>query len=184
MASRPSGPCRALAISPDGKTLATGGDGKVVKLWDLAAARERATLTGHDGPITCVAFAPDGTTLATGSRDSSVTLWDVASAKERANLARHTSAVTCVHLHPTATRLPPARSTGLSRFGMYDRAWFVTRSKDTRGAIKAIAISPDGMTLASTSVDGTIRLWEVVSGLERAAIRAHSGLGRAAGVPE
>lgn len=56
----------ALAISPDGKTLASGAWDHTVRLWNLSAGREVATLEGHKGRVNAVCFSPDGKTLASG----------------------------------------------------------------------------------------------------------------------
>src|SRR5436309_1061763 len=63
-----------FAYSPDGKTLATGGDG--VRLWDTASGQVKANLPA--GNVLTLAFSPDSQTLATGS-DDAVRLWDAAS---------------------------------------------------------------------------------------------------------
>jgi len=55
-----------VAISPDGKTLASGSKDKTVKLWDVATGKEVVTLKGHTDPVLSVAFGPDGKTLASG----------------------------------------------------------------------------------------------------------------------
>src|SRR5437762_2490462 len=65
-----------VAFSPDGKTLASAGMDKTVKLWDVGTGKETATLTGHTNQVTRVAFSPDGKTLASGGDDHSVKLWD------------------------------------------------------------------------------------------------------------
>ena len=73
----------ALAISPDGKTIATGGRDLTVKVWDLATARERVTITGFRGWVNDLAISPDGKTLAIGAMDGSVKLWNLAAARWR-----------------------------------------------------------------------------------------------------
>jgi WD40 repeat protein len=67
-----------LAVSPDGRFLASfGGDG-MARVWSTADQTEVATLRGHEGMIHAAVFAPDGTWLATaGHGDRSVRLWDL-----------------------------------------------------------------------------------------------------------
>src|SRR5262249_32126882 len=64
-----AGAVRGMAFSPDGQVLATVGDDRTVKLWDVGpegplTARPRATYLGHSAAVTCVAFSPDGQSVA------------------------------------------------------------------------------------------------------------------------
>ena len=64
----------AVAISPDGKMLASVSTDKTIKLWNLATGQELRTLKGHSDWVNSVAFSPDGKTLASGSSDKTVKL--------------------------------------------------------------------------------------------------------------
>jgi WD40 repeat protein len=67
----------AVAFSPDGKTLATAGSDRAVRLWEVATGKERGRLAGHRGWVSAVAFSPDGRTLAAGTYGSVVLVWDL-----------------------------------------------------------------------------------------------------------
>src|SRR5262249_8991154 len=75
------GGVRCSAFSPDGKLVATGGEDKVIRIWDTATMRERLALLGHTGTVHWLAFEKDGT-LTSCASDHTVRRWDVATGKE------------------------------------------------------------------------------------------------------
>src|SRR5207253_2706756 len=56
----------AVVVSPDGRTLASGGADHTVRVWDAADSRLLQTLEEHTGTVDSVAFSPDGRLLASG----------------------------------------------------------------------------------------------------------------------
>ena len=61
-----------LALSADGKTVASGSGDKTVKVWSAATGKELLTLSGHAEEVRSVALSADGKTLASGSADETV----------------------------------------------------------------------------------------------------------------
>ena len=67
----------AMAMSPDGKLLATAGGDKLVKVWDIAAGKESFRLEAHATQVLSLAFNPDGSQLVTGGADRQLKVWDL-----------------------------------------------------------------------------------------------------------
>jgi hypothetical protein len=81
---------RAVAISPDGKTLAAGADNTVL-LWELASGKERGRFPGHNEWVWSLAWSPSGRLLASGSLDHTALVWDVTGVSQDGKLPTHTS---------------------------------------------------------------------------------------------
>jgi WD40 repeat protein len=67
----------SLALTPDGKCLATADFDGNIHLWQVRQGKQLLTFQGHTNWVTSVSFSPDGQTLVSGSYDTTVKLWDV-----------------------------------------------------------------------------------------------------------
>jgi WD40 repeat protein len=67
----------AIAFSPDGQSLASGGEDCSIRLWDLATGNCYAVWQAHDRWVRSLAFSPDGKHLASCSYDQTIKLWDI-----------------------------------------------------------------------------------------------------------
>jgi WD40 repeat protein len=166
----PEGAFDAAALSPDGKRLAVGGNpfgggklGWLVHVLSLEDGSIETVLKGHASIITALAFSPDGLSLASGSFDNTAILYDTRTWKPLAQLKGHKGAVDRVAFSTTGYVATGSRDSTIRVWQMKD-----VKAPDARplvltghtADVKALAWSPDGHTLASGSVDGTIRLWD------------------------
>ncbi len=154
---------RAVAASPDRKTLASTEIGSVVRLWDAATGHLLRELRGHTGVVVDIAFSPDGKVLATAGSDKTVRLWNTDSGEERLRLETPPLAITSVAFSPDGAEIAG---------GCHDatiRLWDARTGKEKRkinghrAGVTSITFAPDGKTLASGSLDNTVGLWETAT---------------------
>jgi RNA polymerase sigma factor (sigma-70 family) len=154
-------PVSALAFSPDGKVLATGESAAVgvqpnqpefslssIRCWDVATGQRLRELKGHTGGVTAVSYSADGTKLLSASHDATLRSWDVATGLEGRSI------------QVVDNMAGPFFSDDQVKGVNY-------------GGILSAVYSPDGKWIASGSHDGTVHLWDAVTGAELHTLHGH-----------
>ncbi|MDA1050578.1 MAG: WD40 repeat domain-containing protein [Planctomycetota bacterium] len=157
--------CRSVAFHPGGKQFATAGEDGTAVVWDLEGPKEAKEWKAHEAAIYQVAFSADGNTLATASTDKTVKLWDWQSGKENAKLEGNEDAVWCV-----------AFGGDLIATGGADRQLRLFEPSGKLLAtlpghtdwISGVTFSPDGKTIATSSLDRSVRTWNIEQALAAA----------------
>lgn len=161
-----------LAFSPDGRTIATGGYDKVVRVWNTSTGRLRTEFKGHKDWVMRLAFTPDGKTLAS-SDEYCIKFWDIATSREQGsfNCIWGTLELAISPDGETFTKGGPDNSIILCDLSTGKE---LKTFRGHTGLVTSVAYSPDGKTLASAGDDKTTRLWDIVTGRERATLRGHT----------
>jgi len=164
----------ASSISPDGKHLAVAGYPVVsekknyIIIIDLETGKQVATAIGHDNVINSLDFNGNGQYLASGSDDGKVIIWNVDGQEK---LRETTSLeigvrVTGVSFNNKTQQLAVAADTDeIFLYSMAGLSSGITKFpsqelKKHKGIINKVAFSPDGVYLASSSLENELFLWK------------------------
>ena len=173
------GPVRGVAFSPDGKRIASGGQDRVVRVWDAVDGRELLALQGHTGQVETVKFSPDGKWIASGSADRSVKIWNAETGKQLHSMVGRSSHVRDLAFSPDGKRIA-----SVSVHSRTVTLWDIASGKavlSLKGPLEwceSVAFSPDGKWLAAGGYYGTVQLWDASNGREFRTFTGKSGVVR------
>jgi tetratricopeptide (TPR) repeat protein len=154
---------KAVAFSPDGKSVLTATYDGTARLWDPATGQPIGTPLPNQSAVLAWTFSPDGKVILTGSLDGTARLFDAATGQPVGAPMRHQSSVGTVAFNHNG-------STVLTTTGRMARLWDAATGRPIgspmphQGAIQVAAFSPDGRLVLTGSADSTARLWDAATG--------------------
>jgi len=163
---------RSLAVSPDGKMLASGSVDNTIKLWNLDRGVEIRTFveapsTTTFSAVLSIAFSPDGKSIASGNNNNEIRLWNIETGKFRKLVVESDDeaddGVNTVAFSPVSNVLASGSANGELRLWDTSTASLKKELVDKGPEITSIAFSPDGKFLVVGADAKVINIWDTTT---------------------
>jgi WD40 repeat protein/tRNA A-37 threonylcarbamoyl transferase component Bud32 len=162
----------SVAISPDGKTIASNSN-NTIKLLSLLTGQEISTLTGHTDLVNSVVISPDGQVLVSSGEDKTIKIWNLATGQQIRTLQGHSHSVHTLAFSHDSKMLAVGNDDNRIKLWNLATGEEIRTLKGHFDQVSSVAFSSDGKILASGSFDKTIKLWNLATGEEIRTLKGH-----------
>ena len=158
-----------LEFSPDGRLLLVGSSDRTARLWETRTGNPVGSRIKHPHHVQAVAFSTDGSQFATACLDGAIRVWNVPRGATAGRILEHDHTVWDVAAsddgETIATVSGESLQPGVIRVWKGDSSDYLSIQLDSM--TKTIALSPNGRTVAAGSWNGTVRIYDTRSGLQK-----------------
>lgn len=155
---------QAVAFTPDGTQLVSGGQDTRVAVLDAATGAIEGELVGHDKVVNAVAVVAGGARVVSASSDRTVRLWDLESRSQLSVLEGHRDAVVALDLSPGGTHAATGGYDGRVRLWDLDQRSSVAEHRTGIRRVAAVAFVDDGQLVAAAGQGPVVAVQEAATG--------------------
>ena len=155
----------AMAVSPDGSQIASGGSDFLVHLTDMETGAEVWWAAGHDDGVSGVVFTPDGSQIISGGELGAIIVWNATNGREQTSWQAHRDGTNGIALSPSGTTLASVGEDGYLRLWDVESGAMVQEIRTGTPDPLGISFHPDGRLL-TTGGDNWISVWDLETGTE------------------
>lgn len=149
----------SVAVSANGRLLASGMQDGTIKLWDLYTGKLITTFKAYSQPVSTIVFTPDSQIVIAGSNDGNIKLWNVETGELVYNFLDSENPITALAMNPDGEILASAGYDGIRLWNLTTHK-LVAKLSGHSDWVKSLAFSPDGKLLASGGFDTVINIWQ------------------------